>query len=107
MNINIYQIDTSRDRKRICFFGLDEINNSENSPVDIIARAEDASKIQRIVDRFELGKVDIILRSLNTLKTELIESGITTDAVDDLIVKVGHAPQKKLKVVEKSVDDAR
>lgn len=27
-------------------------------PVDIIVRAEDASKIQRIVDRFELGKVD-------------------------------------------------
>ena len=27
-------------------------------PIDIIARAEDASKIQRIVDRFELGKVD-------------------------------------------------
>ena len=49
----------------------------------------------------------IILRSLNTLKTELIENGITTDAVDDLIVKVGHAPQKKLKVVEKSVNDAR
>ena len=30
----------------------------ENAPVDIIARAEDASKIQRIVERFELGKVD-------------------------------------------------
>lgn len=28
------------------------------TPVDIIARAEDASKIQRIVERFELGKVD-------------------------------------------------
>lgn len=27
-------------------------------PIDIIARVEDASKIQRIVDRFELGKVD-------------------------------------------------
>ena len=25
MNIKIFQIDTSRDRKRICFFGLDEI----------------------------------------------------------------------------------
>ncbi len=25
MNINIYQIDTKRDSKRICFFGLDEI----------------------------------------------------------------------------------
>lgn len=49
----------------------------------------------------------IIIRSLNTLKTELIEDGITTDAVDDLIVKVGHAPQKKLKIVEKSINDAR
>lgn len=36
----------------------DRNNNSENAPVDIITRAEDASKIQRIVDRFELGKVD-------------------------------------------------
>ena len=26
--------------------------------MDIIARAEDASKIQRICDRFELGKID-------------------------------------------------
>ena len=36
-------------------------NNSRKGdqfPVDIIARAEDASKIQRIVDLFELGKVD-------------------------------------------------
>ncbi len=49
----------------------------------------------------------IIIRSLNTLKTELIENGITTDAVDDLIVKVGHAPQKKIKVVERSLSDAR
>ena len=30
----------------------------DSAPVDIIARAEDASKIQRIVERFELGKVD-------------------------------------------------
>ena len=36
----------------------DRNSKSDNSPVDIIARAEDASKIQRIVDRFELGKVD-------------------------------------------------
>ena len=49
----------------------------------------------------------IVLRSLNTLKTELIENGFSTDAVDDLIVKVGYAPQKKLKVVERSSNDAR
>ena len=37
----------------------DKNTKDENAPVDIIARAEDASKIQRIVDRFELGgKVD-------------------------------------------------
>ncbi len=36
----------------------DRNSKDENAPVDIIARAEDASKIQRIVDRFELGKVD-------------------------------------------------
>lgn len=31
---------------------------TDDVPVDIIARAEDASKIQRIVERFEIGKVD-------------------------------------------------
>ena len=36
----------------------DKNTKGENAPVDIIARAEDASKIQRIFDRFELGKVD-------------------------------------------------
>ena len=49
----------------------------------------------------------IIIRSLNTLKTELIEDRFTTDAVDDLIVKVGYAPQKKIKIVERSFNDAR
>lgn len=36
----------------------DKSNSDPNTTVDIIARAEDASKIQRISDRFELGKVD-------------------------------------------------
>ena len=36
----------------------DKNAGGDQIPVDIIARAEDASKIQRIVDRFELGKVD-------------------------------------------------
>lgn len=31
MNINIYQIDTARDSKRICFFGLDEIKRLTKS----------------------------------------------------------------------------
>ena len=36
----------------------DKTNNSPTADVDILVRAEDASKIQRIVDRFEIGKVD-------------------------------------------------
>lgn len=36
----------------------DKNGTSPDAPVDIIARAEDASKIQRIVDRFEIGRVD-------------------------------------------------
>ena len=36
----------------------DKYNKDGNVPIDIIARAEDASKIQRIFDRFELGNVD-------------------------------------------------
>ena len=36
----------------------DKSNSDPNASVDIIARTEDASKIQRISERFELGKVD-------------------------------------------------
>ena len=35
----------------------DKNTKGDNVPIDIIARAEDASKIQRIVERFELGKL--------------------------------------------------
>ena len=36
----------------------DKYSKDDNAPVDIIARAEDTSKIQRIFDCFELGNVD-------------------------------------------------
>ena len=36
----------------------DRNNKSPNAVIDIIARADDASKIQRIMDKFELGTVD-------------------------------------------------
>ena len=37
----------------------DRKNNDPNAEVDVIARAEDASKISRIVERFNLASVDI------------------------------------------------
>ena len=36
----------------------DKSDNSDYATVDVIARAEDASKIQRIMERFELASVD-------------------------------------------------
>ena len=50
------------------------------------------------LDDYEHG---IVIRSLNDEKTKLMEDGKYTDAVDDLIVKIGHAPRRKFKVVEK------
>lgn len=57
------------------------------------------------LDDYEHG---IVIRSLNDEKTDLMEQGKSTDAVDDLLIKVGNAPLKKFKVVErKRSDEAR
>lgn len=57
------------------------------------------------LDDYEHG---IVIRSLNDEKTDLMEQGKSTDAVDDLLIKVGNAPQKKFKVVERNrVHEAR
>ena len=57
------------------------------------------------LDDYEHG---IVIRSLNDEKTKLMEQGKSADAVDDLLVKVGNAPQKKFKVIErKRSDEAR
>ena len=45
-------------RDRLYCLLRDKNTRAGDAPVDIIARAEDASKIQRICDRFELGKID-------------------------------------------------
>ena len=50
----------------------------------------------------------VVIRSLNDEKKKLMEEGKTADAVDDLLVKIGNAPQKKFKVIErKRSDEAR
>lgn len=50
------------------------------------------------LDEYEHG---VVIRSLNDEKTDLKNQGKSTDAVDDLIIKIGRAPTKKFKVVEK------
>lgn len=50
------------------------------------------------LDDYEHG---VVIRSLNDERNALKNEGKTTDAVDDLIVKIGNAPKKKFKVIEK------
>ena len=56
------------------------------------------------LDEYEHG---ILIDSLNEKRKDLMNEGKTTDAVDELIVKVGHAPQKKFKVIESDKDKRR
>ena len=46
----------------------------------------------------------ILIRCLNDERNLLMDEGHTTDAVDDLIVKVGTAKQKKYRVIERCGD---
>lgn len=43
------------------------------------------------LDDYEHG---VVIRALNDTKTELMNAGKSTDAVDDLIIKVGYAPKR-------------
>lgn len=56
------------------------------------------------LDEYEHG---ILIDSLNEKRKDLMSEGKTTDAIDELIVKVGHAPQKKFKVIERDKDKRR
>lgn len=50
------------------------------------------------LDEYEHG---VVIRSLNDEKTDLKNQGKSTDAVDDLIIKIGHAPTRKFRVIER------
>lgn len=51
------------------------------------------------LDDYEHG---IVIDSLNEKRKDLKSEGKTTDAVDELIVKIGYAPQKKFRVIERA-----
>lgn len=49
----------------------------------------------------------LLIRSLNDERTAQIKKGKAVDAIEELIVKVGKAPLKKFKVLERSECGAR
>ena len=56
------------------------------------------------LDDYEHG---VVIRALNATKTDLMNEGKSTDAVDDRIIKVGYAPKKKFKVIERKEGSGR
>lgn len=66
-------------------------NKNPNAEIDIIARAEDASKIQRIAERFELGTVDkaeIVTqaeKNIEKRKSDEIEPSAPTENTDAIL----------------------
>ncbi|MCB5555586.1 PcfB family protein [Blautia wexlerae] len=76
----------------------DRKNKDPNAEVDVIARAEDASKISRIVERFNLASVDTA-----SIVTE-VEKSRDTKAADDRDAKDGQ-PEPDVVVQEKAEKD--
>lgn len=56
------------------------------------------------LDDYEHG---IVIRSLNDEKTDLMNEGKSTDAVDDLIIKVGTAPKKNSRLSKRNAPAMR
>ncbi|MDO4173657.1 MAG: hypothetical protein Q4D42_02735 [Eubacteriales bacterium] len=60
-------------------------------------RGEEHEK-QRFYLYFDDTDKSILLHSLVTLRNQLLEQGRYTDCVDELIIRVTHAPVKKVKI---------
>lgn len=86
-------------------------NKDGHAPVDIIARAEDASKIQRIMERFEIANVDkaeIITQAEKNIAKKK-DKPLSIDELYDQLVKEaeqgGEKPVEELTTPDKPVAD--
>ena len=82
----------------------DRKNTDPNAAVDVIARAEDASKIQRITERFRLATVDRAEVSLNIQKEK--DKGITKDKSVKETLRSGQNENVKTDTVEAMQPDS-
>ena len=88
---NLKQFATEAKRYGVVYCALRGTGKSNDGIVDVMVRAEDASKINRIVERFKLATVDVA-----SIKSE-IEKSIDAKNGDNLI------PERD--IPDKSVDD--
>ena len=47
----------------------------------------------------------VVVNCMNEMRNSLIENGKCTDVLDEVLLKVIHSKQKKLKVITKRLDD--
>lgn len=48
-----------------------------------------------------------VIQSLNDTRNALLAEEKSTGLLDDLIIKIGNAPYRKIRVIERNSDDAR
>lgn len=79
----------------------DKNSNDPNATVDVIARAEDASKIQRIADRFEFSTVDkaSIVKEVEKKKADREEVQVEkpVKSKEDIVVEEAMSPPPEKK----------
>lgn len=56
------------------------------------------------IDEYEQN---VLIKSLNEMRNQLIEEGQHTDAVDDLIIKIASGKERKTMVAEKNFYEER
>ncbi len=91
---NLKQFTVEAKRYGVVYCALRGKNHSNDGLVDVMVRAEDASKINRIVERFKLATVDAatikseIEKSRETKNGEksILEKGIPEKNTDDLLL---------------------
>ena len=54
------------------------------------------------LDEFERR---VVVNCMNEMRNSLIENGKCTDVLDEVLLKVIHSKQKKLKVITRRLDD--
>lgn len=82
----------------------DKSAKGDDVPVDIIARAEDASKIQRIVERFEIGKVDKAGVITQAEQDKWTPSNVSRNSMKVVWWKCGAGHSYRAKIADRTIE---
>lgn len=61
-------------------------------------------KYYLLLDEYDQG---VIIRALNDLRNRQKEQNLSTDIIDDVILRTARAPKKKFRAFERELDEPR